>query len=203
MQATTSSEQFDLASVHDAIRGFDRTFRSGIGRFCAHRRERHQDAGRRGRCAGDSSTVRCDASGTAGAAGETLTGDQVLARAAATDGIAGYNVPIHFAVRLLRPIGAKGAVEGVATFTAPAQAALAITQAPPPIGTFFRGTYTVDMVPQAWAAKYHVSSVSTSVAGGAPVYVLQAQPVPAAATIDGVTFQIGQSDFAPLSAEWL
>jgi hypothetical protein len=147
--------------------------------------------------------IVASACGTARAAGETLTGDQVLARAAASDGIAGYNVPIHFAVRLLRPIGAKGAVEGVATFTAPEQAALAITQAPPPIGTFFRGTYTIDMVPQAWAAKYHVSSVSTSVVGGAPVYVLKAQPVPATATIDGVTFQVGQSDFAPLSADWL
>jgi hypothetical protein len=140
---------------------------------------------------------------TALAAGETLSGDQVLARAAATSGIAGYSVPIHFDVHLLRPIGAKGTVEGVATFTAPAQSALAITQAPPPIGTFFKGTYTIDMVPQAWAAKYHVSSVSTSVVGGTPVYVLQAQPVPAAGAIDGVTFQIAQSDFAPLSAEWL
>jgi hypothetical protein len=147
--------------------------------------------------------ILASACGTVRAADETLSGDQVLARAAATDGIAGYNVPIHFAVHLVRPIGAKGNVDGVATFTAPAQSALAITQAPPPIGTFFKGTYTIDMVPQAWAAKYHVSSVSTNVFGGAPVYVLQAQPVPAAATIAGVTFRIAQSDFAPLSAEWL
>jgi predicted PurR-regulated permease PerM len=132
-----------------------------------------------------------------------LTGDQILARAARAKGISGYNVPIHFNVHLLRPIGARGGVEGVANFTAPAKASLTITHAPPPIGTFFRGTYDLDMVPQTWAAKYHATAVALTVEGGVNVYVLQAQNVPVAATIDGVVFKIRKSDFAPLSVEWL
>lgn len=139
---------------------------------------------------------------TARAQDSDLTGDQVLSRAGAAERIAGYSVPVHFDVHLLRPVRAKGGVEGVATFTAPARSALAITHAPGLIGIFFRGTYTIDIVPQAWPAKYHVSSVAIGDYNGAKVYVLQAQPMPATAAIDGVTFQIAQADFAPLTAQW-
>ena len=57
------------------------------------------------------------------------------------------------------------------------------------------------MVPQAWAAKYRVSAVSTETVNGIVVYVLQALPVPAG-PIDRVIFRVGQADFAPLSAKW-
>jgi hypothetical protein len=57
-------------------------------------------------------------------------------------------------------------------------------------------------VPQTWAAKYRVTAVSEGVVAGAKVYVLLAQPVPASADIDAVTFQVGEADFAPLSASW-
>jgi predicted PurR-regulated permease PerM len=130
-----------------------------------------------------------------------LTGNQILARAARAD-VSGYSVPIHFDVHLRRPVGARSGVDGVATYTAPAQATLTITQVPGPIGLFFRGTYELDLVPQTWGSKYHVTAVSEDVLGGAKVYVLQVQPVPASTDIDRVIFQIAQADFAPLSALW-
>ena len=132
----------------------------------------------------------------------SLTGDQILARAARADGVTGYSVPVHFQVHLRRPVGARSGVDGIATYTAPAQAALTITQVPGPIGLFFRGTYELDLVPQTWASKYHVTAVSEAAIGGVFVYVLQAQPVPASPDIDVVTLQVAQADFAPLSAFW-
>jgi hypothetical protein len=48
--------------------------------------------------------------GTANAADRghsMLTGDQMLARAAASDGLRTYSVPLHFDVHMRRPIGVK------------------------------------------------------------------------------------------------
>jgi len=139
--------------------------------------------------------------GLAGADDSALTGDQILARAARADGLGSYSVPLTFQVHLLRPIGARARVGAIAYFKAPAQSALATTEAPPPIGNFFKGSYAIDMVPQAWATKYRVGAVTTANADGVATYVLQALPVPAG-PIDRVVFHIAQSDFAPLSAEW-
>jgi hypothetical protein len=140
--------------------------------------------------------------GTVSAADGTLSGEQILARAAQADGLKNLDVPIHFDVHLRRPIGARAGVEGVATFVAPADAALQITKAPAPIGMFFRGTYDIDVVPQTWGARYRVSSMSVSVEDGANVYVLQALPIPATAEIDRVVFVVARANFAPLAAEW-
>ncbi len=131
-----------------------------------------------------------------------LSGDEILARTARTGSVQSYSVPVHFDVHLRRPIGAKGAVEGVVYFQAPAQAVLAITKAPPVIGDFFRGSYNLDMVPQTWPAKYHVTAVTTDVLGATPVYVLHAE-LKSPGTIDAIDFHIAQADFSPLSVEWL
>jgi hypothetical protein len=84
----------------------------------------------------------------------------------------------------------------------PGSAALKITKAPPPIGSFFRGTYDIDVVPQTWGARYHVTSMSDGTDYGVNVYVLQASPIPSSAEIDRVVFRVARTGFAPLSAEW-
>ena len=136
------------------------------------------------------------------AADVELSGDDILARAARAGSVQSYSVPVHFDVHLRRPIGVKTAVEGVVYFQAPAQAALAVTKAPPVIGIFFRGAYNLDMVPQTWPAKYHVTAVTTDVLDGTPVYVLQAE-LKSPGAIDAIDFRIAQADFSPLSVEWL
>jgi hypothetical protein len=90
----------------------------------------------------------------------------------------------------------------VATFVSPGSAALKITKAPPPIGSFFRGTYDIDVVPQTWGARYHVTSMSVSAENGVNAYVLQASPIPSSAEIDRVIFRVARTGFPPLSAEW-
>jgi len=131
----------------------------------------------------------------------SLTGDQILSRAASADTLRSYSVPVHFDVRMHRPISARAGVEGIAYYRAPAQAALVITKAPSIIGKFFKGSYDLDMVPQTWPAKYLVKSVSEDQAGGVAVYVLQAVPK-SNADIDHVVFNVTKVDYMPVSAVW-
>jgi hypothetical protein len=66
----------------------------------------------------------------------------------------------HFDVRMHRPLGISSGVEGIVYFEAPARAALVITKMPSIIGKFFKSSYTLDLSPQTWPAKYTVTSVS-------------------------------------------
>jgi len=124
------------------------------------------------------------------------SGDELLARAGASKGLTSYSVPVHFDVRMHKPISIKSGVDGIAYFKAPAKAAIAITHVPGPLGGFFKGSYPLDMVPQTWPSKYAVTSVTQD--GG--TYLLQAQPRNDP-SIDHATFGVS-SDGQPISARW-
>ena len=83
------------------------------------------------------------------------------------------------------------------------RSALVITKAPPLIGGFFKGPNTVSTpVPQAWPAKYRVTSVKNAEFNGVAVYELQAVPK-VGNGVDHVVFEIARNGFAPLSARWV
>ncbi len=128
------------------------------------------------------------------------TGDELLAHAAAYPGLTSYSVPVHFDVHLHKPIGLRTHVEGTAYFKAPGSAALAITKAPPLIGGFFKGTYQLDVVPQAWPAKYHVVSVENGADGSAAATLLHAVPN-GPGDVTGVVFGLNAAA-EPVSAVW-
>ena len=86
------------------------------------------------------------------------SGQDILTRAAAAAGLSSYSVPAHFDVKMHRPISMRSGVDGTAYFKAPAKAAIAITHVPGPLGSFFKGSYTLDMLPQTWPSKYVVTS---------------------------------------------
>lgn len=125
-------------------------------------------------------------------------GNEVLVRAAAAQGLASYSVPVHFDVHMHHPIGIKTGVEGVAYYKAPARAAIAITKVRGPLGIFFKGTYTLDLIPQTWPAKYRVISVVRSGTDGA--YTLTAVPNNDP-SVDHVVFGV-TADYEPVSAQW-
>lgn len=135
------------------------------------------------------------------AAAATLSGDEILTRAAASKGLSSYSAPVHFDVRMHKPIGLKSGADGVAYFKAPDKAAIAITHIPGPLGGFFKGSYTLDMVPQTWPSKYTVTSVTQGDAGGVQAYLLQAQPNNDP-SVDHVVFGVTKSDYQPVSAHW-
>jgi len=139
--------------------------------------------------------------GTLVAATPEMDGNAILARAATASGLNSYSVPVHFDVHMHRPIGVKSGAEGVAYFKSPSQAALAITKIPGPIGQFFKGSYTIDMVPQTWPNKYNVTSVSQGQAGGVATYVLQAVPK-SDPSVDSTVFTVTQNDYQPVSTVW-
>jgi len=139
---------------------------------------------------------------SAAAAASAPTGDQILARAAAAKGVHSYTVPVQFDVHLHKPIGLRAAVEGVVDYRAPRDGALVITKAHGLIGGFFKGTYDIDLVPQTWPARYHVTSVSREAGPGLPVTVLAAVPKGAPGDITGVAFRLAGHPAAPVGATW-
>jgi len=130
-----------------------------------------------------------------------LGGDAILARAGSATGLTSYSVPVHFDVHMHRPLGISTGVEGIVYFKAPARAALVITKIPSILGKLFKGSYSLDLSPQTWPAKYTVTSVSQSQAEGTAVYVLRAVPK-ADPSVDHVTFTVTQADYTPVSVAW-
>jgi hypothetical protein len=139
---------------------------------------------------------------SAASVGSTPTGDQILARAAAAKGVHSYTVPVHFEVHLHKPIGARTGVDGTVYYQAPGHGALVLDKAHGIIGSFFKGTYNLDLVPQTWPANYHVLSVSTTIVGGVPETVLDALPRVGGEDIQQVVFRISNRDHAPVGADW-
>jgi hypothetical protein len=144
--------------------------------------------------------------GTAVAAGAATTagatGDQLLARAAAAPGLTSYSVPVHFQVHLRKPIGARTGVDGVTYYQSPGHGALVLNRAHGIIGSFFKGTYDLDLVPQTWPTNYHVLNVSKSMDAGVPTTVLTALPRGDAGDIAQVVFLINDRQHAPVGATW-
>jgi len=130
-----------------------------------------------------------------------LNGDQILARAGSSTGLSSYSVPVHFDVHMHRPLGIGTGVEGIVYFKAPSRAALVITKMPSIIGRFFKGSYSLDLSPQTWPAKYTVTSVSQAQVGGTAVYALRSVPK-ADPSVDHVVFTVTQADDMPVSVVW-
>jgi hypothetical protein len=129
------------------------------------------------------------------------SGQDILTRAAAAAGLSSYSVPAHFDVKMHRPISMRSGVDGTAYFKAPAKAAIAITHVPGPLGSFFKGSYTLDMLPQTWPSKYVVTSVEQGQSGGTPAYLLRAVPKNDP-TVDHVTFGVAIANNQAISAQW-
>jgi len=129
------------------------------------------------------------------------SGDEILARAGSATGLTSYSVPVHFDVHMHRPLGISTAVEGIVYFKAPAHGALVITKMPSIIGRFFKGSYSLDLNPQTWPAKYTVTTVSQAQVEGTPVYALRSVPK-ADPSVDHVVFTVAQSDYTPVSVVW-
>ena len=138
---------------------------------------------------------------SARARAQELSGDEMLARAAASDNLTSYSVPVHFAVHMRRPLGIRAPVEGIVYYKAPAQAALVLTKVPGPLGGFFKGSYRLDMTPQTWPGQYKVGSTSAGADGS--TYLLHATPKVADPDVQSVEITVSQADYEPLAIRWL
>jgi hypothetical protein len=130
-----------------------------------------------------------------------LSGDEILARAGAAQGLSTYSVPVHFEVHMRRPIGVRSAADAIIYYRTPAQAVLTITKIPGIIGRFFKGTYATELVPQVWPSQYSVNSMSPAQLAGASTFVLHAVPK-LDPSVDHVDFTVAQADDAPLAVAW-
>ena len=130
------------------------------------------------------------------------TGDQLLAHAVAAPKLRSYAVPVNLAVHVHKPIGIRTQVQATAYYRAPGQAALMINHASGLAGGFFKGTYKIDLVPQAWPRSYHVVSVERTVSAGAAVIELHAMPRAAAGDLAQVVFTLAAPTLQAVAAEW-
>jgi hypothetical protein len=130
-----------------------------------------------------------------------LSGDEILSRACAADGLRSFSVPVHLNVHLHKPIGLKAGVDGTAYYKAPSQSAFVITKGPPIIGGFFKGQYNLDLIPQAWPAKYHVTALQSVTRNGVAAYELTASPRTSLG-VSRVVFDVAEGSFAPLTVQW-
>jgi hypothetical protein len=129
-------------------------------------------------------------------------GDRILAQAVAAPGLTSYVVPVHFNVHLHKPIGIRTNADGEAYYRAPSQSALLIRHARGLLGGFFRGTYKLDLVPQAWPYSYHVTRVVHAVANGNAVVELHAQTRSATPNLSDVIFTLDTPALHPVAAAW-
>jgi hypothetical protein len=113
-----------------------------------------------------------------------------------------YAVPLHFEVHLERPVGFRFHADAVAYFEAPDKQALVITSMPRPLRRMFGRSYSgLDTVEANWPAHYHVFSVVRTVAGGVPLYHLDALPQnPGGVT--HVTFDLLGDGLVPVRVTW-
>jgi hypothetical protein len=138
---------------------------------------------------------------SAALAAPALSGDQILARAGNSAGLHSFSAPVQFDVQMHKPIGIKSSAQGIVSFNAPTQATLTITKMPSVLSHFFKSSYSIDLAPQVWPAKYTVESVSETQRQGAGIYVLRAVPK-SDPSVDHVVFEVAQNSYAPLSATW-
>jgi hypothetical protein len=133
-----------------------------------------------------------------------LDGNRLLALAARLNRPpATYAVPQHFEVRMRRPIGFRFHADAIAYFQAPDRQALVITSMPRVLRRMFVSSYgNLDTVAQNWPAHYRVFSAARRMAGGVPVFHLDAVPAAAGGTLTHVTFDLAVRGLVPLGVEW-
>ena len=127
-------------------------------------------------------------------------GNEILARAVGDAGLTSYAVPVHFSVRMHRPISVRAGVDGMIYYKAD-RAALQITKMPGPLGQFFKSSYMLDLAPQTWPEKYTISSVSSSTSGASPIYVLTGTPKNDP-SVDHIVSLVTQQPLAPIAFTW-
>jgi hypothetical protein len=132
-----------------------------------------------------------------------IDGNRLLARAAQLNRPpAAYAVPLHFEVHLHRPIALRFHADAIAYFQAPDRQALVITSMPRILRRMFVSSYgNLDTVAQNWPAHYDVFSAARSLAGGVPVYHLDALPA-GGGNLSHVTFDLAVRGLVPVAVQW-
>jgi len=112
-----------------------------------------------------------------------------------------YSVPMHFDVKVRRPIPIGVGADAIAYFKQPDRQALVITSLPRVLTRRVAGAYAnLDTVPQAWPLKYRVTRVESVSRNGEAVYELHAVP-----NYNGVRetiFDLLQRDLSAVGATW-
>ena len=142
------------------------------------------------------------ASGAASARGG-LDGNRLLAQVAKVNRMPKtYAVPLHFVVRLHKPVSLRLGVKATSYFRAPDKQALVLTSVPRVIGRLFSRKYAdLDTIPQSWPEHYDVRTVNRVQSNGVSAYRLDAVPK-YTGDITHVTFDVAKPGLRPLGAAW-
>ena len=113
-----------------------------------------------------------------------------------------YSVPLHFTVHLHKPLPIRFGAAATMYYKAPDQQALVVTSLTRSASRMFSRNYAkLDTIPQAWPAKYRVTSVVHVDHDGAPAYRLDALPM-YAGDVTHVTLDFLEAGLVPVGAAW-
>jgi hypothetical protein len=128
--------------------------------------------------------------------------DALLAQAVAAPGLESFTVPVRFLVHVHAVFDIGIRADGIVYYRAPNQTVFAITRVSGILGTFFKGSYKLDFVPQGWPAAYRVLSVTKTESSGASATVFQVVPRQGSSDLTDVRFTFTSATPETVAAEW-
>jgi hypothetical protein len=129
------------------------------------------------------------------------TAESILARmVAARKGLETFSVPVHFDVKLHRPLPIAVPMDGVRYFERVDKQAL-IMHSVPSIAKAFAQTYATLGTAETWPREYDITLVALDPPASATMYELRGVPK-RSSSVDHVLLDVATDTVAPLRARW-
>lgn len=134
-------------------------------------------------------------------ASQTPTADDILARmVAARKGLDSYTVPVHYDVKMRKPLGVVLHINGVQYFQNPDKQALDMKSVPQAGKAFQQMTASLGTA-ETWLHTNAVTLVAPDQAWSVPVYELRGVPQ-GGSDVDHIVVDVAQDDLTPLRVRW-
>jgi len=128
------------------------------------------------------------------------TAADILARmVVARKGLDSYSVPVHFDVKLRRPLGIPMQLDGMRYFQRPDKQALDMKSVPAAAKAFQQMTASLGTA-ETWPNTYDITLVPPDPSAG--YYELRGVPKNSSSTVDHILIDVAKDTVAPIRARW-
>ncbi len=133
-------------------------------------------------------------------ASDAPTAADILARmVAARKGLDTYIVPVHFDVKMHRPLGVSMGIDGTRYFQRPDKQALDMKSVPAAAKAFQQMTASLGTA-ETWPNTYDITLVPPNPSAG--YYELRGVPKNSSSTVDHILIDVAKDTVAPMRARW-
>jgi len=128
------------------------------------------------------------------------TAADILSRmVAARKGLDSYSVPVHFDVKMHRPLGVSMQLDGTRYFERPDKQALNMRSVPAAAKAFQQMTASLGTA-ETWPNTYDITLVPPDPSAG--YYELKGAPKNSSSTVDHILIDVAKDTLAPIRARW-